>query len=404
MKLLVATEFPPNASGGGPAVVRQMLQGWPAKDLFWWSCLPERDSRFGQRVKATFCATIPPKLMPHRRLTRAKAALLERWWSPCATLHLARTIRRVQPDAVWVIPHNWSILPPSAVLPTAGIGFHVTVQDYVDVHGQLQKFGPSRCGRMAELSDHLYATATTRDATSHPMIEDLHNRTGVEAAQMLHAGLEEEDFRFLESNTPSCASEIRIAYAGTILASREFALFVESVSRLRSILPMPVSLDLFGAHSYASEQWFDQSWVREHGDLPEPELLKSLRACTWGFAPMALSDSNPRYNHFSFPTKFISYLMAGLPVITLGHPESSVMKMAERYRVGVASSAPDVGALMEELREPLADPAPWSRYATEIKRCARAEFDASRMRKILYECLDQCAKATRLQRPDRIRR
>ena len=62
-------------------------------------------------------------------------------------------------------------------------------------------------------------------------------------------------------------------------------------------------LDLFGAHSYANESWFDRSWMREHGDLPERELLNKLRACTWGLAPMALTDSDPRYNRFSFPTK-----------------------------------------------------------------------------------------------------
>lgn len=250
---------------------------------------------------------------------------------------------------------------------------------------------------MAELADHLYAGATTRDATSHPMIKDLQSRTGAVSAQTLHAGLEKEDFEFLESKAPGRASEIRIAYAGTIIASNEFALFIEAVSRLRPVLPLPVSIDLFGAHSYANEPWFNSAWIREHGDLPEPKLLESLRTCTWGFAPMALSDADPLYNRFSFPTKFISYLRAGLPVITLGHPESSVMKMAEQYRVGVTTSAQDASVLVEKLRDPLTDPAPWSRYASEIKRCARIEFDAGRTRKVLKKCLDQCASATQLQ-------
>src|SRR6476619_7398118 len=125
-RLLVATEFPPSASGGGPAVVRQMLQGFPSESLYWWSCLPEIEPlRFGQLVNATVCARIPPKLMPHYRLTGIKSALLDHCWRPFATAHLARTIRRVQPDAAWVIPHDWSILPMASVLPRAGIGFHV---------------------------------------------------------------------------------------------------------------------------------------------------------------------------------------------------------------------------------------------------------------------------------------
>src|SRR5215204_4954999 len=177
MKLLLASEFPPNASGGGPAVVRQMLRGWPEHDLFWWSCLPERHTRFGQVVAKTFCAPIPQKLLPQRKFARLKSALLGRCWAPCARMHLARTLRRVKPDAVWVIPHNWSILPLAAVLPRICIGYHVTLQDYVDVHGQMRKFGNARCRRMAVLADQLYTRATTRDATSHPMIEDLRNRT-----------------------------------------------------------------------------------------------------------------------------------------------------------------------------------------------------------------------------------
>ena len=36
MKLLVATEFPPDAAGGGAAIVRQMLLGFPG-EVHWWS-------------------------------------------------------------------------------------------------------------------------------------------------------------------------------------------------------------------------------------------------------------------------------------------------------------------------------------------------------------------------------
>jgi hypothetical protein len=402
MKLLIATEFPPNASGGGPAVVRQMLWGWPVENLCWWSCLPERDRRFGQKVARHFCAAIPRKLMPHLRLTRAKSILLNLGWAPLAAAHLKKTIRELQPDAIWAIPHNWSIPPLRSVLPTAGVGFHVTIQDYVDVHGQSRRFGEARTRQIADAADFLYATATTRDATSPPLMDDLKNRTGASASQMLHAGLEENDFRYLQAKTESTRPEIRIAYAGTILMPREFQLFIEAIRQMRPTLAKPAIIELFGAHSYKHESWFEPAWMREHGNLDEEALQTALRSCTWGFAPMSLSDADPRYNRFSFPTKFISYLMAGLPVITLGHPESSVMKMAEKYRVGVATSAGDINRLVEALREPLADANPWSRHADEINRCARAEFDAAKMRKVLYECLTKCAEATR-QRPDRIR-
>jgi hypothetical protein len=394
VKLLVATEFPPNASGGGPAIVRQMLRDWPADDLFWWSCLPDRDQRFGQKIAHHFCATIPRKLMPHRRLTRAKSALLDWFWRPFASTHLKKAIRQVQPDVIWAIPHNWSIPPLTRVLPTSGVGFHVTMQDYVDIHGHQGKFGSARCSRMAEEADRLYATATTRDATSHPMIEDLQRRTGAKAMQMLHAGLEPEDFDFLahkSSRVTSSSTAIKIAYAGTILVEEVFELFVSAIEEIRKSFPRRVELHLFGAHSYAQQRWFNSEWMVENGDLPEPELLKKMHECDWGFAPMALDDDDPRYNRFSFPTKFISYLAAGLPIITLGHSESSLVKIARQYEVGLCTTAATIDELASQLMKTLSLKEPFEHYKAEIARCATNEFDAERMRRTLFDCFEKCA-------------
>jgi hypothetical protein len=359
--------------------------------------LPERDKRFGQKVSQHFSATIPGRLIPHRRITRLKSALLDWFWRPLASAHLSKTIRQIKPDVIWVIPHNWSIGPLAAVVPSSGIGFHVTMQDFVDVHGQVEKFGSGRCHRMATEAERLYVAATTRDATSHPMIEDLKNRTGAEAAQMLHAGLEAEDFDSLASKrvrTSNSSAAIKIAYAGTILIEKTFELFVSAIEKTRNSLRGPVELHFFGAHSYAQRRWFEARWMKEHGNLPEPELLTELRDCDWGFSPMALDDSDPRYNRFSFPTKFISYLAAGLPIVTLGHPESSLVKMARQYDVGLCTSVATVGELTSQLMIALSMREPFQHYKAGIAGCAKNEFDAEKMRRELFECFARCADQT----------
>ena len=409
MRLLVATEFPPNAAGGGPAILRQMLRGWPVDQLFWWSCLPERNKRFGQEISRHFCAIIPGKLIPHRRITRLKSALLDWFWRPLASAHLSKTIRQIKPDVIWVIPHNWSIGPLAAVVPTSGIGFHVTMQDYVDVHGQEEKFGSNRCRRMAMDADHLYVAATTRDATSHPMMEDLQKRTGASAVQMLHAGLEQKDFEFLPrkpSRVLNSSPAIKIAYAGTILVEDVFEKFVCALQTIQKSLPRPVELHFFGAHSYAERRWFEGAWMKEHGNLPEPELLKELRDCDWGFSPMALDDADPRYNRFSFPTKFISYLTSGLPIITLGHRESSLVKMARHYEVGLCTDATNVSELRSQLMTALSIQQPFEAYRTGIIACAKNEFDAEKTRRGLIECFARCVERTTGQpelRPNTLR-
>lgn len=397
MKLLVATEFPPNAPGGGPAVVRQMLRDWPTENLAWWSCGPDPDLKHGRKVREHAFWRIPARFRPHRRFARLKSSLIEMFWAPAAAAHLARTIGEQKPDVIWAIPHDWSIIPLRKVLVGGRIPYHVSMHDYVDVHENPRKLGIRRCGRMAQAADLLYRQASTRDAISRPMIADLEARAGATAAQIARAGLEPSEMEWLRSDQPAAQPEIRIAYAGTILAEPEFELFVKALQELRQGHGIQVRIELFGSHSYSRRQWFDASWMSEHGELPHGVLLTRLRECTWGFSPMRLDDADARYNRFSLPTKFVSYLAAGLPIIALAHEQSSLAEMMSNYRVGPLLTSRDSEALGGRLLEVLRDRNPGAAYRSELVRCAETEFDAERMRRILRNCFDVCARGTSQQ-------
>ncbi len=393
-RLLVATEAWPNAPGGGAAVMRQMLRDWPAEKLFWWSCFPDRGEAFGQKVAGHRVALIPPKLYPNRRWRAQKSWLLEKVWFPWATWHFKKTLEIFNPDVVWMIPHCWSIPPVSRVLPNARIGFHVSVHDYADVQGNVARFGVTRTRKMVEMAGQLYNTAATRDAICKEMVDDLRQQTGHDGF-INRAGLEKEDFDYLSAKPEAESGPIRIAYAGTIIAEEAFALFAKALSQIRSQLPRPLTFDFYGDHSYRLRHWFDASWMKEHGNLPALELSRALKECTWGFSPMELTDENPRYNRFSLPTKFVSYLAAGLPIITLGHPESSVAKMASQYDVGLCVTDGNFERLCAQLLAALPEPNPKTKYCAEIQHCALAEFDARQMRATLYDNFRKCAAVTR---------
>jgi len=390
-RLLMATEFPPNASGGGAAVVRQMLKEWPTNRLFWWSCFPDRDPRFGQRVAAHRVAAIPPKVYPHRRWCLTKSWLLEHFWSRWAARHFCKTLSLFQPEAIWVIPVAWCIPPIAETLLSANIGFHITVQDYPDCKDWVRPLGLARARRLTAMCDALYTRAMTRDATSHPMIADLRARTGADATQMLHAGLEKEDFDFLFFKPAIPGDPIRIAYSGTISREGDFVRFIQALDAVRPQLPRQVALELFSSHSYRDRSWFDPSWMHERGNLPEPQFTNALRECTWGFALMSLAEDDLSHR-LSFPTKFISYLAAGLPVFSLGDPETSVVKMAQQYPVGICVTSGEQEVLRAKVREAFSIENPWKIFGPEIMRCAREEFDAARRRQTLYECFRACAR------------
>ncbi len=392
LRLLVVTEFPPNASGGGPAVVRQLLKNWPEDKLFWWSCFPDKDARFDQKVAGHRHASVPSKLYPRVRWTALKSQLLEQLWAPWASRHLKRTIAEFHPDVLWIIPHDWSIAPIHGVIRESRLRYHVSMHDYVDVHDNPARFGKQRCSQMARKADEIYTGALTTDAICREMAEDLEKRTGKSASAIIRYGVEPTALSEIATQTSKAPqSEIRIAYAGSILVEKEFGLFVEALRRIRSINDKPIRLHLFGANPVTVKPWFDAEWMRFEGNLPELELREKLRACHWGFSPMALTDADPRYNRFSFPTKFIAYLAAGLPVITLGHPESSVMKMASRHEVGISTSADDVGTLATQLKVALGAVDAREHFRREILRCATQEFGAKRMRQSLHACFEKCA-------------
>lgn len=392
MKLLVATDFPPDAPGGGPAVIRQMLRGFPGQ-IYWWSCRRSlaRHSGVPPQPILEHALASPGRLFPQKRLTRWKAIAMRTLWSPYAAYSLESFLRKVSPDCVWAIPHDWSILPLHQTLLKCGPKswrMHATIQDFPDIHHHAALWGPKIVSTLVRQQEALYASADSADATSPPMLNFLQKRTGKEGVQMLHAGLELEDFHFLETQAARLPSTgpIRIAYAGTILVEPEFSFFTQLLEKIRA-LGVDLRLEFWSAHTYSARPWFRHEWMKEHGHLSEADLAPRLRQCSWGFIPMSFSDLDPRYNRYSLPTKFITYLAAGLPILSLGHPESSLMKMTTAYQVGLQFTKADLSET-SSLRLKIALSEPNAKYVPEILRCARDHFDAEKMKAKLWRCFN----------------
>lgn len=383
--LLIAAEFPPNASGGGGAIVRQMLKDWPVDRLFWWSCQPDRDKRFGQKVAAHRVATIPPRLYPNRRFRSPKVWFLRHVWSRWAAHHFHSTLSLFKPEMVWVIPSSWSIPPLVNALLPANLPFHVSVHDYADCNDWVKPFGLAQARRLQAQLELLYARATSRDGIYYPMIADLRARTGRDAIGPVHAGLEKMDFEYLQTKTTGPGDQIRIAYTGTISREENFAQFVQALAAVRPRFSKVVSLEIFSSHSYRDRPWFDATWMNERGNLAEPQFSVELKKCAWGFVMMSLAEDD-RSQRFSLPTKFASCMAAGLPVFALGHPECSLIKAAQQYRVGACATSGEQEYLRAKVWEAFSLQNPWEIFGPEIRRCAREEFDAVRIRQMLHQC------------------
>jgi glycosyltransferase involved in cell wall biosynthesis len=391
MRLLVATDFNPNSPGGGPAVIRQMLTGFreAGHSIFWWSCRGEEQVGESFFVDTLAQCPIPEKLMPARKLPRIKSALLRIFWAPIASRSLQRFLQKTQPECVWAIPHNLSILPIYECLvrknPLA-FRFHTTIQDYPDAHNNNFLWGEMLTNDLVKKQLSLFAAAKTRDATSPQMIENLREITGKTSSQMLHEGLEVVNFNNLKLYAEKIRTDIiKIIFVGTILAEKELISFIDAIKLLKAIKRF--QLDFAGAHSYKNREWFDNSWMKEFGNLPRSSLVKLISNYDFGFISMPLDD-NLRYSRYSFPTKFISYLSAGVSQFIIARQDSAVFKMADRYNLGIRINTSDPLAIAKYFEESISKFNFFEINKCNMLKCATENFDASKMRKILWHCLE----------------
>ena len=380
---MVVTEFPPNARGGGGALVSQMLAGYPTKCICWWNCRPANGHRESHNFRH-YQFPLPNRLYPNVRLSGIKAWLLEKFWVPLATVHLRKTVAQIAPDQIWLMLHAWSIPPIYEAGLVESHSCHASIWDYQDGSHFFGHFGRERSRRFADMAESLYQRAATCDAVSLPMLEDLAQRTGRRDAIIVHSGLEPAQLETIAADISPPTSEIRIAYAGTIIVSETFELFVRALESIRHKLSRPLRLEFFGGSNHHRTRWFNSEWMKEHSRMDEADLLKTLRQCTWGLTLMDVTDKNPRYNRFSFPNKFGTYLSAGLPLIVIAHSESSAAKIAKVYHLGVYTDCQDVVPLAKQLLTALVEENPRQRFRSEILRCAQNEFDAMKMRRQLW--------------------
>jgi hypothetical protein len=63
-----------------------------------------------------------------------------------------------------------------------------------------------------------------------------------------------------------------------------------------------------------------------------------------------ITDFDPRYNRYSFPNKFGTYLTAGMPVIVAGHAANSAAEILRRFPVGLFTDTANVDQMADFLR------------------------------------------------------
>jgi glycosyltransferase involved in cell wall biosynthesis len=392
MKLLVTTDFNPNSPGGGPAIIREMLKGFreTGNEIHWWSCQPRILSAHIYQLDSLTGLPIPSILMPRKKAPKFKAYLLYYFWSHYAGQHLRYTISHLKPNCIWAIPHNWSILPIHDALVgrkiDGGFQIHTSIHDYPDVHGNKIRWGEKITYAIKAKQLEIYANADTRDAISLPMLKDLERHTNKKGVQILHDGIDWTDFKKNKKTDFAHKEKVKLAFAGTILAEKEFVLLINAL-KIAGANQSNISIEIWSAHSYKHKAWFDPAWMHEHIDQPKHILINLLSECDWGCIVMPLESDENSYSLYSLPAKFVSYLAASIPPLIIGRPDSAVVQLADQYNLGLRfhSTSPEKLAIL--LRQSIWNQSLAKGFQQNLVECSRDHFNAETMRRTLWECL-----------------
>ena len=370
------------------SVARQMLVGYPKERLSWWYCLGTSFrgiSSVGAHSLHRFW--LPPKLLPNRKLKALRGSFLERIWAPLAARHLAGAVASARPDVVWVLLWSWPILVANRTRWPKGIRLHVSLMDFPDTVGCKAIMGLPRSGRFREAVFKLIGQADSWDAISKAMLDEIRSKTGRRDGIVLHPGLEPEDLQALEDHQERPADGgIRLAYVGSILCERPFIELVKTLEKLRPQLPRKLVLEFYGNRGYRNSSWFNPEWMIEHKVFrSDRELVVSLQGCSWGTVVMDPDGTDLQYSRFSFPGKTGPYLSAGVPLLGIGHPSSSLADLMQRHQVGVFQAVSKTEELEPFLRESLQMPNPRLAFRNNILECARNELNAAQIRARLWQ-------------------
>jgi glycosyltransferase involved in cell wall biosynthesis len=367
-------------------LVRQLFLGFPPDKLAWWSFRQTgRHAQPDLRPARCHEFPLPDRLAPRERFNGLKCALLENFWVPRAARDLERVIAAEKPDVVAALLFGWSVPVLAKVRWPAGLRLHVSLWDFPDTNGMKKILGENRSERFVSGIHALVRRADTFDAICPGALSELRAHTGRRDGLVVHSGFEPHHLQALE-NSPGGgeAGVLRIAYVGTIISEQGFLELLAALKTVRAALPQKVVLEFFGGRNYRSRAWFEPEWMTEHGMFTDDGLVAALRRCDWGVVVMDPGGADLRYSRFSFPNKVGTYLSAGVPVLGLGNPQSSLARLMQENRLGRFTAATVRGELENFLSESLRLPAPREFFRAEILQCARTEFNAAEMRARLW--------------------
>ena len=378
MRVAFVQAFGLNSPGGGPRILRALLQDAPAQ---WTSfCThPEPPSKpaFGMeehvpirpwfgRIERTRFSWMPNKLEPlfARRFERK----LERRLKSCGA------------TAVHSIPHGLDFIHAHRIARRLGLKFFVNVHDDVR-HTAARVSGNEEC--LTRL-DEIWKDADGRFVISEQLGEEYCDRYGRRPYHVITDGL--------ESLAKPCArpeSVLRIYFMGLFHIRYEpnFRVLLDAIELVRKERPGLTVSAIFRCGGLRSSVIRDFRGLTVLPFGSEADVDADMREADLLYLPLPLSEDAGDFVRYSLSTKMITYLGSGLPILYHGPEVAAACSVLSGRDAAFRCCGLDSITLAEVLRKIVDQPAEVSAKVSNALSLAETRFMLRDQRRRFWEAV-----------------
>jgi hypothetical protein len=133
--------------------------------------------------------------------------------------------------------------------------------------------------------------------------------------------------------------KINCVLIGQTYAQKSLTFFINSIDRINKLEKSRITLTYYGSSSLESIYPDSKVDFITHMGWEHPDSLKDkIKSFDFAFLPY-FEDDNFIVGELSFPSKFILYSHANLPVYYIGNTNSSVAKLISYNNLGIVQSS-----------------------------------------------------------------
>ena len=386
--LLLLTDFPPDAAGGGAVILRSLLGEAERSKILWASPTPPSGPLPGGAITlAKGSAGRGPRSLFADSVFHAKALAGE----------VRDLIHRHSAQAAWIIMHGAAVHVAARLIRDRSVPVHVTVHDDPTYAFALRsRRYLALMPLIARDFGRVLRGATSVDVIGAGMAERYRRLYGVDAV-IVHRGLD----HVVEPSPQYDRARLglRIGVLGSTYEYGQLSILGRGVAQAAKQLSVPGCVVVMGrGHGERLRtEMAGQIDVEITGHINESEGIARLRDCFALYLNYPFGRFDAVLRQTSFPTKLSTYVMAARPLLLHVPPDSSVMPLVAdepSYAIPWGSLNIEVGATI--LQNLWADPSSDASAHEAAERTRQRYYDFSQNRRTLFTALDALVPASKI--------